>query len=303
MIHRPENLFVLRYLLQIAQRKNFAIGAFSSRNVFVIRTVLMSAQKLNSPVIIQVAPPELDYYGMSLREFSQAFFGAIEKEKITIPVGLHLDHTWDFEVIKEAIIWGFTSVMIDASKLPLEENIRASRQVVEYAHARGVSVEAELGHVGAEDSIESQVDDGIFTDPDEVEIFVRKTEVDALAVSVGTSHGVYLNKKPMVDTTLIKQIRSKTDIPLVLHGGSGTPKEMVIRGIKVPEGGVSKINIATDLEAAFNHAIGVREHITNSMVVNLSESELKRGLDGVGATVEEKILEYLGSQGHAADYK
>jgi len=303
MYQRPENLFILKYLLQTAEKGNYAIGAFSTRTIPVIRPVLQTAQRLQSPVIIQIAQPELKWYELTVDQFAQGFFKIIEEDEITIPVGLHLDHTYDFQIIKEAIGSGFSSVMIDASSNPLEENIRITREVVKYAHARGISVEAELGHVGVGDSIESQSDKEKYTDPQEVEIFVDQTDVDALAVSVGTAHGVYTVQQPKVDTELLMAIRSKTSIPMVLHGGSGTPSEMIIKGIAIPGGGVSKINVATDVELGFKKALGNNELLTNKMVTALRDEDLNRGLNGVVAVVQEKINSYLGSQDHAADFE
>lgn len=302
MYRRPENLFILKHLLQIAKKGEYAIGSFSSRTVPIIRPVLQTAQRMQSPIIIQISQIEFKWYEMTISEFAKGFFDIMEEEKITIPVGLHLDHTQDLNLIREAISSGFTSVMIDASSEPLEENINITREVVEYAHARGVSVEAELGHIGTGDSIESQSDKEKYTDPEEAEIFVNQTDVDALAVSVGTAHGVYTVQKPKVDIELLMAIRSKTSIPLVLHGGSGTPDEMIISGIQIPGGGVSKINIATDVELGLLTALGLKDILTNASMFALSKDDLKRGMAGVEAVVEKKIASFLGSQGHAVDF-
>jgi len=302
MNRKPENLYILKHLLETAQKGEYAIGAFSTRAVPIIQPVLRTAQNLQSPVMIQIAQLELKWYELTATQLAQGFFRIIEEEKITIPVGLHLDHSWDFKLIKEAISSGFSSVMIDASSKPLEENIEITRRVVEYAHARGVSVEAELGHIGLGDSIESQSDEEKYTDPEEVEIFVDKTSVDALAISVGTAHGVYTVQKPSVKTEIIRAIRAKTSIPLVLHGGSGTPNEMIIKGIRIPGGGVSKINIATDVELGFQNAIGIHSRLSNDSVSTLPEDDLISGLLGVEAVVEDKITHILGSQNHAVDF-
>jgi fructose-bisphosphate aldolase class II len=151
---------------------------------------------------------------------------------------------------------GFTSVMIDASEQPLLENIARSREVVTYAHARGVSVEAELGRIGTTDRIETDDDVELYTDPDEAATFVAATGVDALAVSVGSAHGVYLVRQPKIDFERLHAIRARTSAHLMLHGGSGVPAEMIEQAIKLPGGGVSKVNIATDLEQAALAALG-----------------------------------------------
>lgn len=302
MYRRPENLFVLSHLLHTAKNGKYAIGAFNTRVIPVTRTVLRTAQRMQSPIIIQVGEIELKWFELTISEFARGFFEIMEEEKITIPVGLHLDHTQDMNVIREAILNGFSSVMIDASAEPLVENIQITRKVVEYAHARGVSVEAELGHIGSGDSIESQSDKEKYTDPKEAEIFIDQTDVDALAVSVGTAHGVYTVQQPKVDIEILMAIRAITPIPLVLHGGSGTPDEMIISGIQIPGGGVSKINIATDVELGMLKALGLKDRLTNAAVIALSKDDLERGMAGVEAVVEKKITSFLGSQGHANDF-
>lgn len=302
MYRRPENLFVLKHLLQTAKKGKYAIGAFNTRVIPVSRTVLRTAQRMQSPIIIQVGEIELKWFELTISEFARGFFEIMEEDNITIPVGLHLDHTQELNLIREAISCGFTSVMIDASSEPLEENIQITRKVVEYAHARGVSVEAELGHIGWGDSIESQSDKEKYTDPEEAELFVNQTDVDALAVSVGTAHGVYTVQQPKVDIEILTAIRAKTSIPLVLHGGSGTPDEMIIRGIQIPGGGVSKINVATDVELGMLKALGLKDRLSNEAVMALSKDDQKRGMAGVEAVVEKKITNFLGSQGHAVDF-
>jgi fructose-bisphosphate aldolase class II len=163
---------------------------------------------------------------------------------------LHLDHAEDFAVIKRAIEHGFTSVMFDGSHLPLTENIRVTREVSIYAHARGVAVEAELGFVAGNDMDGNDQGSGRLTDPKEVEEFVAKTEVDALAVSIGTAHGVY-RSRPVLDLGRLAEIMAVTAVPLVLHGGSGTPEDQLGQAI---EGGITKLNIYADMRLAMNSA-------------------------------------------------
>lgn len=152
--------------------------------------------------------------------------------------------------------------MIDASAKELQENIAITREVVSYAHARGVAVEAELERIAAGDSIENGSDEELYTDPQEAEMSIRQTGVDALAVSVGTAHGAYLVRQPKIDLERLRAIRRGTDVNLVLHGGSGTLEEMVKAAIQLPKSGVSKINIATDLEVALFTEIGVKKRFT-----------------------------------------
>jgi fructose-bisphosphate aldolase class II len=278
------------------------VGAFSPRYLPVIGAIFRTGQRLKSPLIVQVSEIELTWYGMTLGQFVQAFWEYVEAERLTVPVGLHLDHTQGFEVIQEAIAQGFSSVMIDASARPLTENIAVTRKVVEYAHARGVQVEAELGRIGSADSVETQSDDELFTDPAEASQFVSQTQVDALAVSVGTAHGVYTVHKPRIDVERLKAIRACTPVPLVLHGGSDTPRHLIAKAIRIPGGGVSKINIATDLELAFLKALNRKERLTNTELKAVPAPDLQRCMTAVEAVVEDKILHFLGSQGHAVDF-
>jgi ketose-bisphosphate aldolase len=304
MFRRPENLFTMSHLLQTAERGGYAIGAFSARMTPFIGSILRTGQKLQSPLMVQITPVELGWFKLTLDEFASAFWQTLEAEKITIPVGLHLDHTQDFSVIEQAIANGFTSVMIDASAKPYAENVEITREVVAYAHARGVSVEGELGRIGSADQMETQTDEELFTDPLEALQFVKETGVDALAVSVGTSHGVYTVRKPRVEVKVLQAIRQRTSVQLVIHGGSGTPSELLMPAIRMQGGGISKINIATDLELGFLKALGREDHLSSDAEgLALPQADLQRGLAAVDAVVEDKILNYLLSQQHAADFK
>jgi fructose-bisphosphate aldolase class II len=295
MFYRPRNLYTLKHLLATAEKGGYAIGSFSPRCTPVIRSIFWAGQRTQSPVIVQICQPELDMYQYEMAEFAHEFWELFEKEHVTVPVGLHLDHTKNLELIKEAIDFGFTSVMMDASARPFAENVAITREVVEYAHARGVSVEAELGKIGTADHIETDVDEELYTDPEEAAQFVRLTNVDALAVSVGTAHGVYTVRQPRVDVERIKAIRALTPVHLVLHGGSGTPIDLIRPAIQLPEGGISKINIATDLELALLKGLGINERPTHEALLQIPEDTLIPALQAVQAVVEDKITHYLGS--------
>jgi ketose-bisphosphate aldolase len=303
MFQRPKNLFTMSHLLQTAEHGGYAIGAFSARMLPFIGCILRVGQKLQSPLMVQITPIELGWFNLTMDEFANCFWQTIEAEKITIPVGLHLDHTQDFAVIEQAIANGFTSVMIDASAKPYAENAAITREVVAYAHARGVSVEGELGRIGSADQMETLTDEELFTDPVEAQRFVNETGVDALAVSVGTSHGVYTVRKPQVDINVLQAIRQRTPVQLVIHGGSGTPADLLTRAIRMPGGGISKINIATDLELGLLKGLGREERINHADLLALPQADLKRGLDAIEAVVEDKIVHYLLSQQHASDFK
>jgi ketose-bisphosphate aldolase len=180
--------------------------------------------------------------------------------------------------------------------------VKITKEVVEYAHAKGVSVEAELGMIGTTDFIETDHDEELYTDPVEAAEFVKQTGVDALAVSCGTAHGVYMVREPKVDFERLMAIRELTPVHLVLHGGSGVPSEMVQKAFQLPNGGVSKVNIATDLEISFLKAIGREERLFNKECNQLPAELLKVGQDAVEETVTEKITQYFLSNNKASQF-
>lgn len=296
-------LISLNEALYDAEKKGYAVGSFSPRYTSMIAPVLRAGQKTNSVLIVQISQNELNWYQLDVERFASEFFRVMKTENISVPVVLHLDHTRKFSIIKDAIAAGFSSVMIDASKREFRENAKISRRVVEYAHQHGVSVEAELGRIGTTDFVETDEDEELFTEPDEASRFVEETGVDALAVSVGTAHGVY-NKinRPYIDYQRLKDIKKLTSVYLVLHGGSGVPAEMVINSIKLPDGGISKVNIATDLEQAFLNKIGSQERMTDEECKNLDDKLLNEGQGAVEEVVIDKIKNFLGSEGSAAGF-
>jgi ketose-bisphosphate aldolase len=297
--NKPQNVITLKQALETAEKHGYANGSFSPRYTPIIKPVLQAGEESRSPLIVQISEKEMHRYGITPREFADEFYKHVRELNITVPLVLHLDHTKALHTIAEAIEAGFTSVMIDASEKPLDENIRISKEVAEYAHARGVSVEAELGMIGTTDFVETDKDEEMYTDPQEALIFVRETGVDALAVSCGTAHGVYMVRKPKIDLERLMSIRELTPVHLVLHGGSGVPAEMMASAIKLPRGGVSKVNIATDLELSFLQALNREERLTNAECMSLPADALERGRAAVKATVSEKIGEFLGSKGFA----
>jgi fructose-bisphosphate aldolase class II len=285
----------LKSILIPAQRDGYAVGSFSPRCLPMIHPILRAAQKLGSPVIIQISQKELDRYCVTLEEFSKTFYDELERLEINAPTVLHLDHTSNIATIIKAIEARFTSVMIDASNYPLQENIRITKSVVDLAHQQGVSVEGELGRIQSADSKETTSDEALLTDPQEAEIFVRETQVDALAVSVGTFHGIYPVKKPRVDLERLTKIRNNVSVPLVLHGGSGVPAEQIKAAIHLPDGGISKVNIATDLEMAAMEAIGRDSALTSPEMGTLQKEKLTMAQAAVENVVTDRILNYLGS--------
>lgn len=234
-------------LLQ-AQQKGYAIPAFNIHNLETIQTVVETANHLNSPVILAATPGTIKYAGgANLLAITEAM-----SKSVNVPITFHLDHHEKVEEIKALIELGCRSVMIDASKHPLEENIEIVRDVVKFAKKYGATVEAELGKLGGrEDDLVVSEADTFFTDPKEAEIFVRETGIDSLAVAIGTAHGMY-KSTPKLDFERLAQIRKVIEVPLVLHGASGVPKEMVQEAIRL---GICKVNVATELKNIFSDSL------------------------------------------------
>lgn len=298
-ITRPDNVRTLREVLGAAQRDGYAVGAFAARLTPMVRSVVRGAQETDSPAIVQISQRELIRAEIRPAEVADEFYRVVREEHITVPLVLHLDHTKDLAVIREALVAGFTSVMIDASEQTLDQNIAISREVADLAHGFGSSVEAELGKIGTTDFVETDRDEELYTDPAEAERFVRETGVDALAVSVGTAHGVYRVRQPKIDFARLGAIRARLATPMVLHGGSGVPAEMMAEAIRVPGGGVSKVNIATDLELAFLGALGREERLTDAQARALPAEQLDAALQAVQEVVIDKICHFVLSAGHA----
>lgn len=299
MNDRPTPLKTLKEILAAAERGRYAVGSFSPRTTAMIKPVLCAGQAAQSPLIVQISQKELNRYQITPARFAEEFFMQLEREGIRVPVVLHLDHTKELSVIQAAIAAGFTSVMMDASEKPLEENIAVTREVVELAHAHGVSVEAELGRIGTTDFVETESDEELYTKPEEAERFVRETGVDALAVSVGTAHGIYTVRQPKIDLPRLRAIRALTPVHLVLHGGSGVPAEMMQAAVQLEGGGVSKVNIATDLELAALGALGRDSYLTDPEINTLSPEQIERARGAVQQTVSDKMDKFLRSSGKA----
>lgn len=238
-------LMNMKELLAVAHTNHFAVPAFNISSNMLLSGVIEASEEKSSPVILAIHPDELAFVRPAFIK------SAIEEAiKTPIPVCIHLDHGSSVAQIMEAIQCGFTSVMIDASTLPLEQNIAISKEVVELAHSVNVSVEGELGTIGTTGpEAEAGTEEIIYVNPDDVEIFVEATGVDTLAVAVGTAHGIYpKDKKPELKMDLLKEITSRVDIPLVLHGGSANPDEEIAMAVKL---GINKINISSDIKDAF----------------------------------------------------
>jgi len=260
-------LVTTKNMFEKSMKEGFAIGAFNINNMEIIQGIVDAAQENNSPVILQVSASAIKYARMPY--LIKMIEAAVETTNI--PITLHLDHGPDFETCKECIDAGFTSVMIDGSKYSFEENIELTKKVVEYAHSKGVVVEAELGKLaGIEDDVNVSTEDAMYTDPNQAMEFVERTGCDSLAIAIGTSHGAYKFKgEAKLKFDILKEIKEKIpNTPIVLHGASTVIPELVeicnnyggeIPGAKgVPNEmlkeagqlGVSKINVDTDLRLA-----------------------------------------------------
>lgn len=289
----------LTEVLKKAHLGGYAVGSFSPRYTKLIKPIIQAAMDAKSPVIIQISEKEVYRHKVALDAFGKEFYRVLEELKPVIPIVLHLDHTKDFEIIKQAIAAGFTSVMIDASEFDFDKNVELTKHTVEYAHPFEVTVEAELGKIGTTDFAETDHDEEFFTVPEEAKRFIELTNVDALAVSVGTAHGIYTVRKPRVDYDRLLQINQLTDTPLVLHGGSGVPSEMVSKAAQMPTGGVSKVNIATDVEQAMLKVVGKESFMTEEELNSYTEEILEKAREAVYELVKGKIHDYLLSAGKA----
>ena len=300
-----------------AYEGGYAIGAFNVNNMEIVQAITEAAGELKSPVILQVSAGARKYANATyLRKLVEA--AVIENPDI--PIALHLDHGADFDICKSCVDGGFTSVMIDASKYPFQENIEITKKVVEYAHAHGVVVEAELGKLaGIEDDVKVSSEDSSYTQPEEVEEFVDKTGVDSLAIAIGTSHGAFKFKpgtKPQLRFDILHEIEKKIPgFPIVLHGASSVPQEYVKiinenggalkDAIGVPEdqlreaarSAVCKINIDSDLRLGLT--AGIREVMNAHPDYFDPRQYLTVARQNVKDVVAHKIQNVLGSAGKA----
>ena len=302
-------------MFEKSMKEGFAIGAFNVNNMEFIQAIVDAAAENNSPVILQASSSAIKYARINyLMKMVQA---AVE-EHPNIPIAMHLDHGPDFETCKLCVDNGFTSVMFDGSKYDFEENIRLTKEVVEYAHSHGVVVEAELGKLaGVEDDVNVAESDARYTDPVQAEEFVRRTGVDSLAIAIGTSHGAYKFKgEAKLRFDILKQIKEKIpNTPIVLHGASTVIPELVnmcnefggnIPGAKgVPDemlheasiSGVSKINVDTDLRLAMTGA--VRKVFVEDPSAFDPRKYLSPARELIKQTVSHKIKDVFGSANKA----
>lgn len=235
-------------MLQHARQNKYAVTAFNVHTLEMLQAVVEAAEETNSPLIIQSTVGTVKHLGPDYI----AAAATVAANRTGLPIALHLDHCTDFPLIVQCIRAGYTSVMIDASMHPYDENVKRTKQVMEVASAAGVNVEAELGKVGGvEDDIVVDEADALLADPEECRLFIEQTGVNTLAPAIGTAHGIYKGE-PNIDFNRIERIASLVAAPLVLHGGSGIPAEQVKRAVSL---GMAKMNVATELRIAFSNAI------------------------------------------------
>ncbi len=293
----------------------YAIGAFNVNNMEIVQGIVEAAAELKSPIVLQASSGARKYAHPS---YLVKLVEAAIQDHPELPIALHLDHGADFEICKACVDNGFTSVMIDASGMPFDENVEVTKKVVEYAHAHGVVVEAELGTLaGVEDDVKVSAEDSSYTNPDDVEEFVGRTGVDSLAIAIGTSHGAYKFKpgtKPQLRFDILDEVvRRLPNFPIVLHGSSSVPQEYVKiinenggalkDAIGVPEemlrqaakSAVCKINIDSDLRLGFT--AGIRKTFTEHPEYFDPREYLKVARQNVKDIVAHKITAVLGSDG------
>ena len=296
-------------IMSVATKEQYGVGAFNISNLEGLQAVTEAVIEEQSPAIIGVTPSAIKYGGLNyLTEIVK-----IAARSISQPLSLHLDHGKEIDMVKSCIDAGFTSVMIDASHLNFDQNLAITKEVVEFAHPRGVSVEAELGRLAGIEETTVQEKDAILTDPVEAKEFVTRTQIDALAIAIGTSHGAYKSKgEPKLDFFRLETIRSTVDTLLVLHGASSVPQWIIkkatqygaqFKGAKgIPEEhveraislGISKINIDTDLRLAFTSRI--REILATSPEVYDPRKILGPAKDTMKEVVKAK-MRLFGSSG------
>jgi len=311
-------LVTTKEMFKKAYEGKYAIGAFNVNNMEIIQGIVDAAKEEQAPLILQVSAGARKY---AKHIYLTKLVEAAIEDSGDLPITLHLDHGADFEICKACIDGGFTSVMIDGSRFPFDENIELTKKVVEYAHERGVVVEAELGKLsGIEDDVKVKEHEAAFTDPDQAAEFVEKTGVDSLAVAIGTSHGAYKFKgEPKLDFDRLEEItkRLPKGFPIVLHGAStvlpefvdmcnkyggnipgakGVPEEMLRKAASM---GVVKINIDTDLRLAMTAA--VRKHLAEHPDHFDPREYLKDGRDAIKEMVKHKITNVLGCNNKALE--
>lgn len=273
----------MKEMLEKAKKEKYAVPHFNINNLEWARFILETCEENKSPVILGVSEGAIKYMG-GYSVVSFIVYGLVKELNITIPVALHLDHGSSVDSCKKAIDVGFTSVMIDGSKYPLEENITITGEVVSYAHSKNVTVEAEVGAIGGEE--DGIVNETMYATIEDA-IALSKTKIDFLAPALGSVHGLYKGE-PNLNFDRMKQISEVTNLPLVLHGGTGIPDEQIKKAI---ECGICKLNINTELQIAWSNS--VRAFLENDKNVYDPRKIIKSGEEAIKSAIKKK-LELLG---------
>lgn len=267
-------------VLEKAKEEKYAVPHFNINNLEWTRFILEECEKEKSPVILGVSEGAKKYM-VGFHTVTEMVKAMVEELQITVPVVLHLDHGSSVASCKEAIDAGFTSVMIDASKYSVEENIQMTKEVVEYAHQKNVTVEAEIGHVGGEE--DGVADELAYAKVEDAIRLAKETGIDSLAPALGSVHGIYKGE-PKLDFQRMMEIKEKTNLPLVLHGGSGIPDELIKKSVTC---GICKLNINTDLQIVWAKA--VRSFLEENQSVYDPRKVIKAGEQAIKDKIDEKI--------------
>lgn len=273
----------VKEMLNKAKEGKYALGAFNVSNMEIAQAVVMAAAEKRAPLVVQITETAMKYAGA--REIAELVKVTIEERSEDVPIGLNLDHGKNFEIVKKAIDLGFNSVMIDGSRLSLQENIAISKRVADYAHQKEVSVQAELGIVPYLGEIDiSEVDwVNLMTDPQKAKDFVEKTGVDSLAVAIGNAHG-FFREPEVCDWERLQKIRDNTGIPLVLHGASDWSREKTTKAV---ENGITCFNVDTDIRLTFIH------ELCKATAEKCSITDPRKILDTVRTAVKKKVMEKI----------
>ncbi len=276
-------------MLKKAKSGKYAVGQFNMNNLEFLQAIVEASEEENSPVILGVSEGALKYMGL---DYTVAL-AKTAADNSNIPIALHLDHGSTFDISMKVIHGGFSSVMFDGSHHPYEENVEITKKIVETAHAMGISVEGELGTIGGtEDDISVDEENARLADPKEAIRFYKETNVDALAIAVGSAHGMYIGE-PKLHYEIIEAVSKEIDIPLVLHGGSGIPDESVKKAISL---GIGKVNVNTENQIVMTNTI--REIFAKNQNVYDPRKYLGPARDAIKEVVRGKIR-LFGSNGKA----
>jgi fructose-bisphosphate aldolase class II len=280
-------------ILDVANEHSFAVPAFNISDWAMFKGIVEISEETNAPLIVAIHPDEVRHIGPEMIK------GVIERShRSSVPIAIHWDHGATYQEVLQAVQYGFTSVMIDGSLKPFAENLALTRKVTDSAHVLGVSVEGELGTIGGNDSYaEAGAAEIIYTDPDDAVTFVEQTGVDSLAIAIGTFHGFYpAHLKPELKLDLLKEIKSRVQIPLVLHGGSGNPDDEIREAART---GINKINISTDIKVAYHNKM--REVLGNDPKVREPNAIQPACIDAMKVVAAQKI-ELFGAAGKGSLY-